>query len=158
MSLRKVFCLFLFSTFIEPLANAQTSSYGPGKASPTRSKYTYPQPPKRTTTTAPERIQPGFEVPDNPEKYTWKLSTKHLGPDAKSTDIPVYYFDPDTDQRISVGSAPVGQEIMLEEVRGGGDSIYYKIQWTGTPKTSVYIGKDPQFWVDGSFIEYAGKK
>lgn len=148
--------LLLFSE----VGQAQTSSYGPGKGAPQpgmKSIYTYPQP-RKPTPVGPEKMLPAFEVPDQPEKYIWKLSTKVLGPNARDTKIQIWTFDANNGRRISVGSIDAGSEVLLEEFRVSGNRNFYKVKWSGTVPEGIAAGKDPDFFVDGAFIEFAGKK
>ncbi len=140
-------------------AFSQNSSYGPGKSSPMagmKTKYTYPQSAKRTAS-GPERYVPAFEVPESPEKYIWKLTAKAAGSNNKSQDIPVVYFG-ESETPSSVGSASEGEEITLEEFRVIGRRNFYKFNWKGAPKNSVSVASAPEYFIDGMYIQFAGKK
>lgn len=152
------FIILLIAT-ISRESFAQTSSFGPGKSAPMpgmKSKYTYPQPAKLKAT-GPERVDPAFEIPDSPEKYIWKLTTKKAVANNKSQEIPVVYFG-ESETPSAVGSAREGEEILLEEFRVVGRRNFYKINWKGAPKTNVLVGSTPEYFVDGMYIEFAGKK
>jgi hypothetical protein len=141
------------------LSMAQSSSYGPGKSLPMpgmKSKYTYPQPPKRQAT-GPERFVPAFEIPEKPEKYIWKLKANPLATSNGSQDIPVVYFGT-TERPSAVGSARAGEEITLEEFRVVGRRNFYKFNWNGAPDSKVVVGSQPEYFIDGMYIEFAGKK
>lgn len=149
------FFIFLLSS----IGFAQTSSYGPGKALPLpgmKSKYTYPQPPKRQPT-GPERFVPAFEIPESPEKYTWKLKANPLATSNGNQDIPVVYFGA-SDTPAAVGSARAGEEITLEEFRVVGRRNFYKFNWKGAPDSKFAVGSQPEYFIDGMYIEFAGKK
>lgn len=153
------FLILLAIAIFSKVAFSQTSSYGPGKSAPMpgmKSKYTYPQPAKRAAT-GPERFDPAFEVPDSPEKYVWKLTTKKAAANTKTQDVPVVYFG-ETETPSAVGSAREGEEISLDEFRVVGRRNFYKINWKGAPNTKVIVGSAPEYFVDGMYIQFAGKK
>ena len=151
--------IFLFSNS----CLAQSSSYGPGKG-PSRqgegkSKYTYPQPPKPKQV-QPSALQPGSEVPEHPERFIWKLTSNVNGhpPTKPTNEIPVYTFD-DRGFRVQIGTTPIGEEIALEEVRAHAKRNFYKFPWNGlTALQRGRFGLNPEFWVDGANVEYAGTK
>jgi hypothetical protein len=158
--LSKLSLLFSFLIFCAEVCHGQTSSFGPGKGPSKpgmKSKYTYPQPPKASAW-GPEKIQPAYEIPENPEKYIWKLTTKNFGADSKSQDVPVFTFDPYNGRRTIVGSIKVGAEITLDEVYGASGRQYYKVNWNGAPNNPASVAKEPDYWIEGGYIEYAGKK
>ncbi len=138
---------------------AQNSSYGPGKALPMqgmKSKYTYPQPAKKTPT-GPERIEPASEVPDEAEKFIWKLKVNGAAQEGGGGEVPVYYFAT-SEAPVAVGTTPAGEEIKLEEFRVVGRRNFYKFNWQGSPNSAAPIGKDAEFFVDGMNVTFAGKR
>ncbi len=158
----------VFSDCFESRAYGQQgTSFGPGKGpavAGTGYKHTYPQPPKPTVYSM-KSIRPAYQVPENPEKYKWLLTTRVDGrePASPSEDVPVYGFL-SNGQRVMVGYAKSGEEIILEEIRPLGKATYYGYPWKApsaaeTSASSKRNEKQPtEFWVSGSNIEFAGAK
>jgi hypothetical protein len=106
--------------------------------------YTYPQPP-HVKPADPMRVSPGFEVPQNADQYTWRVTGKLGGKDIFPQGVPVYDFSGGS--RGKVGVIPVGTEIKIEAFKNVGYVNYYQIPWTGPgPKT---------VWISGNHIEPA---
>jgi hypothetical protein len=68
----------------------------------------------------------------------------------------VYFGESETPS--SVGSASEGEEITLEEFRVIGRRNFYKFNWKGAPKNSVSVASAPEYFIDGMYIQFAGKK
>ncbi|MCX6117170.1 MAG: hypothetical protein NT027_06495 [Proteobacteria bacterium] len=159
-SKRVCFCFFAstISLMKVSICHAQSSSFGPGKGPAVAgegSKYTYPQPPKPTKYSM-NSIRPAYQVPENPEKHVWKLTSKVDGrdPEKSTDDVPVYSFA-SGGKRVQVGVAKTGEDVSLDEIRPVGRAIYYKYPWKGAGGRS---STSDDFWVSGSNIEYAGSK
>ena len=105
---------------------------------------------------SPENFRPDTQVPPNPERFIWKLSSKRSTLARGQSEIPVYAFDTQ-DGRYTVGTTQVGETVTLEEFRVAGRRNFYRYQWQGQAKGPA-LGRDAAFWVDGINIEYAGKK
>lgn len=106
--------------------------------------YTHPQPP-HVKPSDPMRVSPAFEVPQHPERYTWKVTGKMAGKDIFPDGVPVYDFSGGS--RGKVGTIPVGTEIKLDAFKNVGYVHYYQLPWTGP---------GPKFvWISGNFIEPA---
>lgn len=106
--------------------------------------YTYPQAP-HVKPADPMRVSPAFEVPQHPERYTWKVTGKMAGKDIYPEGVPVYDFSGGS--RGKVGTIPVGTEIKLDAFKNVGYVHYYQLPWTGP---------GPKFvWISGNFIEPA---
>lgn len=149
-----------FALAVATRVSAQMTSMGPGKGPATpgnKSKYTYPQPPKPQPVQL-SAMQPGAQIPENPEKYIWKLTGKMYGREGAtpSNKVPVFSFSY-SGQIAQVGMADAGEIITLDEVRQVGRSLLYKFAWTGSASKERF-GPTPQFWVNGSNIEFAGTK
>jgi hypothetical protein len=137
-TLFKCFCLYLIF-FHSSRSLAQMTSRGPRMGPPSPgmgSKYTYPQPPK-VTPAGPELINPASQIPDHPEKYSWKLSNKYFATGSNPNDVPVYTFRDAGEGRTLVGQAKVGEEIFLDEVRVSMGRNHYKFKWNGVPKELI---------------------
>jgi len=137
---------------------AQTTSRGPGKGPPSPgsgSKYTYPQP-KKVTAVTPQQINPGFAVPDSPEKSVWRLTNKLYSTGSNPNDVPVYVIR--NGRRALAGMASVGDEVTMEEIAVAADRIHYKFNWKGGAAPNPKFGTVAEYWVDGVNIEYSGKK
>lgn len=104
----------------------------------------------------PENVRPDTQVPPNPERFVWKLSTKRSTLARGQSDVPVYAFDAQN-VRYTVGTTKVGGPVTLEEFRVAGRRNFYRYQWQGRAK-GPSLGSNATFWVDGINIEYAGKK
>ncbi len=151
-----VFSIFSFSFKVA----AQNSSMGPGKGPAVAgagSKYTYPQPGKPSVYSM-KSIRPAYQIPENPEKYTWLLTSKVDGRDpvTPTDNVPVYSFL-FTGKRVQVGYAKVGDEIIMEDIRPVGKAVYYRYAWKGG-KPPEKDGTPGDYWVSGSNIEFAGNK
>lgn len=108
---------------------------------------------------SPENFRPDTQVPPNPERFIWKLSTKRSTLVRGQSDVPVYAFDAKDgrDGRYTVGTTQVGEPVTLDEFRVSGRRNFYRYQWQGRAKGPA-LGSNTAFWVDGINIEYAGKK
>ena len=113
---------------------------------------------KKIETYSPENIHPDSEVPLNPERYIWKLSTKRATLDKNSKEVPVYMFDGDSHERVTVGGVPIGELITLDRIRLYGHRHFYRYNWTLSAQESRKFGPSATFWIDGMNIDYAGKK
>jgi hypothetical protein len=105
----------------------------------------------------PENIRPEYQVPDRPERYLWRLTTKKVAGN-RGDDVAVYSFYPGTSVRVAVGMAKAGDPITLDEFRLAVGRNHYRIDYQGSAKENKDLGPKPDFWVDGLFVEYAGKK
>lgn len=91
-----------------------------------RYKYTYPQPPK-IKPADPMRVSPGNEIPEFPDRYSWRLKRSKLSSNSPS-DGTVRTFEFDAAGRgRPIGAAPEGTEIKLEQVRRAGRTLYYSL-------------------------------
>lgn len=115
-------------------------------------------PAKKNEAYSPENIHPDNEVPLNPERYIWKLSTKRATLDKNSKEVPVYMFDGDSRERVAVGGAPIGEIITLERIRSYGHRHFYGYNWSAGAQGTKKFGPSATFWIDGMNIDYAGKK
>lgn len=113
---------------------------------------------KKIDTYSPENINPDNDVPLNPERYIWKLSTKRSTLDKNSKEVPVYMFNGDSHERVAVGGAPIGELITLDRIRLYGHRHFYRYNWTASTQESQKFGPSATFWIDGMNIDYAGKK
>jgi hypothetical protein len=95
-------------------------------------RLTYPAPPK-TKPTDPLHVFPGYEVPQNLESYTFKLTSKIAGkPTTADETIHVYTFD-DFGRRTIIGSLPEGTAMKFTTFRVASGVHFYAIPWQGTP-------------------------
>lgn len=113
---------------------------------------------KKIEAYSPENIHPDSEVPLNPERYIWKLSTKRATLDKNSKEVPIYMFDGDSHERVAVGGASIGETITLDRIRLYGHRHFYRYNWTPSTQESQKFGPSATFWIDGMNIDYAGKK
>lgn len=114
---------------------------------------------KKIEAFSPENIRPDSEVPLNPERYIWKLSTKRATLDRNSSEVPIYMFDDESHQRVAVGSTPVGEVITLDRIKLYGHRHFYGYNWNGDARgVQKKLGPSAAFWVDGMNVDYAGKK
>lgn len=157
--LNKIIVAIVVIAFAPIFAFAQTTSRGPGKGPPEgtgKSIYTYPQAPKSKPYSMTS-MRLAYQVPENAEKFTWRLTSKIDGrdPDKPTTDVPVYSFA--GGKRVQVGLAKAGEEIILNEMRPVGKAHYYNFPWSGA-SASAKAGPAQDYWISGSNIEYAGAK
>lgn len=115
------------------------------------------KPDKKSDAFSPERLRPDAQVPLNPERYIWKLSTKRAST-SKNSEIPVYAFDEDSGRPFSVGSVKAGEVITLDEFRMRGRRNYYRYPFEKNATRPSHLGRSVTFWVDGMNVDYAGKK
>lgn len=113
---------------------------------------------KKNEAFSPDKIRPDSEVPLNPERYIWRLSTKRATLDKNSKEVPVHMFDDISNERVVVGSAPVGESINLDEIRMYASRHFYRYNWSGRAQGAKKFSSRATFWVDGMNIDYAGKK
>jgi hypothetical protein len=113
---------------------------------------------KKIETYSPENIHPDSEVPLNPERYIWKLSTKRSTLDKNSKEVPIYMFAGDGHERVAAGGAPIGELITLDSIRLYGHRHFYRYNRTASEQESRKFGPSVTFWIDGMNIDYAGKK
>lgn len=113
---------------------------------------------KRSDAFSPERFRPDTEVPINPERFVWKLSTKRSTLSKDSDEVPVYAVDSDFGEPFTVGTAKVGEVITLDEFRLEGRRNFYRYSWEKNATTKVRLSRSATFWIDGINIDYAGKK
>jgi len=113
---------------------------------------------KKSDAFSPERFRPDAEVPINPERFVWKLSTKRSTLAKNSDEVPVYAFDSDFGRPFAVGSVKVGEVITLDEFRLDARRNYYRYPWEKNATTKVPLSRSATFWIDGINIDYAGKK
>lgn len=116
------------------------------------------KPDKKSDAFSPERIRPDAQVPLNPERYIWKLSTKRASNSKNSDQIPVYAFDEDSDRLFSVGSVKAGEVITLDEFRMRGRRNFYRYPFEKNATRPSHLGRSVTFWVEGINVDYAGKK
>lgn len=141
---------FCFNLQAKPSADTSknAASHSPGGS--------FPRPAKGSIF-SPENIRPEYQVPDRPERYLWRLTTKKVAGN-KGDDVAVYSFYPDSSIRVAVGMAKAGDAITLDDFRVAVGRNHYRIDYQGSAKENKDLGPKPDFWVDGLFVEYAGKK
>jgi len=133
------------------------SSTGNGKNGASQSPGgSFPRPAKGSIF-SPENIRPEYQVPDRPERYLWRLTTKKVAGN-RGDDVAVYSFYPGSSVRVAVGMAKAGDTITLDEFRVAQGRNHYRIDFKGSAKEDKDLGSKPDYWVDGLFVEYAGKK
>lgn len=113
---------------------------------------------KKSKAFSPERFRPDAEVPINPDRYLWKVSTKRSTLAKNSNEVPVYFFGSAFDKPSTVGSLKVGEPIVLEEFRLYGRRHFYRYPWKKNATNSVASSRSATFWIDGMNIDYAGTK
>jgi len=155
--------IFLLVTGLSATAIAQTSSRGPGKGPAPGHGYgraTFPMPQKaRVPKGAPAKIAvPGNSIPTSPEKYVWRVTNASRGSTISTGGVPVVGSDGGL-----VGSLPSGSEVKIEYVRTSGQKLFYGIPWRGDgPAASFAEDKASapvkMVWIDGNFIENAGRR
>jgi hypothetical protein len=106
-----------------------------------KSFWTYPMPPKQPPND-PLALTPSSQVPEDPEKFIWKLAAPKHAPSV--TEAPVFYMDA-VSRPVKVGSLPMGTIVKLEQVRAQSKIHYYAIPWKGQTG-----------WISGVFITPAG--
>ncbi len=120
-----------------------------GAAAPVGRKitHTYPQPPK-VKADDPMRVEPGSQIPEHPERYTWKVAGKIRGKVVYPTAVPVYALDDYGGSRpTKLGEVPVGTEVKLDAVHAVGRVHYYAVPFTESTRTA---------WINGLYLEAAG--
>ena len=116
-----------------------------------RVTFTYPMPAKLRPAD-PMAIAPGSEIPQHPERFTWKTAPRPRADKKPSTDktVPVYMED-DGGHPTIVGSLPVGTEVKLETVRTFGRAHYYAVPWEAKPGQA-----NKTAWIAGANVVPAG--
>ena len=115
------------------LASATTAAPGAQKF-----WYTYPMPPHEHPAD-PMHVNPAFQVVENPERYTWKITGKIQGKQVYAQSVPVYSFGEDGyDRPTRVGEIPVGTEVKLDAFRRVGNLIFYAVPYPAS-KLPVYV-------------------
>ncbi len=107
--------------------------------------HTYYQPPK-VKPADPMRVSPAYEVPQDPEKFTWKVVGTIGGKTVYPSAVPVYDFT--DNHRGRVGEIPIGTEVKLDFFRPVGSVHYYQIPWEGPGPKLV--------WISGLYIAPSG--
>lgn len=102
---------------------------------------TYPMPPKPTPVD-PLRMIPAVQVPEEPEKFIWKLVLPKFAAGAK--EVPVFRFD-ERLKPIKVGSLPLGTIVKLDTFMAHGKNHYYAVPWQKSTG-----------WINGVFIAPSG--
>jgi hypothetical protein len=113
---------------------------------------TYPQPPK-TKPRDPLYICPGYELPPEHQRYTWKTTGKNPRGQVRYKDsVPVYYIDPY--KRISIGEIPIGTEVKLDTVAHFRGVMHFRIPYQSAFLDKVLrVGWRGYAWISGEFIE-----
>ena len=129
-------------TAAAPLDAATEPRQGKAKAAAKgKVTFTYPQPPKLRPTD-PLTTNPAMAVPEFPERYTFKITTKIGGKDVAPGGAPIYGRTPKP-----IGNLAEGTEIKITQFRRAGDLIFY----------AVPSGKDGKetAWVSGIYVKAA---
>lgn len=129
-------------THLAGLILATVSSLGAGPLRYKGKPYlTYPMPPK-STPDDPLKVVPAFQVPEEPEKFIWKLTApKHA---MGITEVPVFSVN-DRGDPSKVGVLPIGTIVQLDKFWAHGKIHFYSVPWQGG------LG-----WISGAFIAPAG--
>ena len=107
--------------------------------------WTFPMPPK-TQPSDPMRMFPGFEVPDRPERFQWKIAAPKN--DSKITIVPVY--DLSGGRLSKIGNVPIGTVVTLDNILLIGKAHFY------TLKFKPESGAEKTAWVSGMYIAPSG--
>lgn len=119
--------------------------------------FTYPQPP-RTKPRDKMLVVPGYALPPEHERYTWKTTGKNpQGKVLYTGSIPVYYIDPY--KRVQIGEIPVGTEVKLDTIAHFRGVMHFRVPFASPQLDKVLrVGWRGFAWISGEFIEATAYK
>ncbi len=119
--------------------------------------FTYPQPPK-TKPRDKMLVAPGYALPPDHERYTWKTTGKNPQGKVRYTgSVPVYYIDPY--KRIQIGEIPIGTEVKLDTVAHFRGVMHFRVPFISAELDKVLrVGWRGYAWISGEFVEATSYK
>jgi hypothetical protein len=100
-------------------------SSGTAFAQTKESRFTNPQPP-RPVIRSFDRIFPGIEVPEHPERYVWKTTAKFKRKDDEDRKIPIIVLN---NRFYNIGTIAPETEITLDLFQAISGVIYWSVPW-----------------------------